>query len=47
MTTKNRTRKICAQYGGPLHDCRLIHHKVDAAGDGIHQRRKFGHGVAA
>ena len=25
----------------------LILHKLDAAGDGVHQRRKFGHGVAA
>ena len=47
MTTKNRTRKICAQCGGPLHDCRVIHHHVDAASDGKYERRQFGHGVAA
>ncbi len=27
MTTKNRTRKICSHCGGPLHDCRVIHHQ--------------------
>ena len=47
MTTKNRTRRICAQYGGPLGDCRVIHPHVDAASDGKYQQRKFGHGVAA
>ena len=47
MTTKNRTRKIWPQCGGPLHDGRVIHLHVDAASDGKYEQRKFGHGVAA
>ena len=47
MPTPRGSMFQCFKCDALCHAGCLIHHKVDAAGDGVHQRRKFGQGVAA